>query len=391
MVMPEVDSAEHGRAPIGVTMLIHRFHPYIGGAETQLKALLPHLARLGVRVQVITREEPGSPTFDEVDGARVYRVPLLSTRGAASLAYTARALHFLHAHRSTTQVIHSHGLLSPSTTAMVARLALGIPAIATTHGFQADLALLRHGVLGSPRFRAISTVMDRFIVISSEIGRGLRAEGVPRRKLVTIPNGIDADRFSPADPDRRIALRSQLGIEGRRVVLYVGRLEDVKGPDLLFNAWPLVRKAVPDAELLIAGDGMLRQELERSGVPHVRFLGSQPDPLDLYQAADCFVLPSRSEGLPVALLEALSVGLPVVSTAVGGAPEILAGYERETLVRPGDVEALAEGLVDRLRTPPPLSSRRALRSRVQLEYSIQRAAASLAELYGSLIMQKALM
>jgi glycosyltransferase involved in cell wall biosynthesis len=207
---------------------------------------------------------------------------------------------------------------------------------------------------------------------------------VDSHKLTAIRNGIDADRFVRVEQAKRVEIRSRLGLSESKVVLYVGRLEHVKGLDCLLDAWPDVIRQAPDAVLLIAGDGATRAELERRAPPRVRFLGSQADPLPLYQAADCFVLPSRSEGLPTALLEALSVGLPVVSTAVGGATEILRGYESDTLVRPEDPAALAKRLVGQLGSPVAAECRAALRQRVRDEFSVEASADRLAALYRSL-------
>lgn len=365
-------------------MLIQRFHPYVGGAETQLKALIPHLRERGVEVHVLTRPEPSTPMREVLDGARVYRASAPDRRGLASLAYTGLSLADLHRHRQEIQVVHAHGLLSPATTALLAGVLLGAPSVVTTHGFLADLALLRHGPLGLLRLKLLARGIDRFVVISDEIGMGLREHGVPSRKLVPIRNGIDVDRFRPLAPEARAKLRARLGVGTHRVAIYVGRLEPVKGADVLLDAWLKVRESVPDAVLLIAGDGSARAGLERRNVSGVRFLGSQSDPLPLYQAADCYVMPSRSEGLPVALLEALSVGVPVVATAVGGATEILRGYESTALVSRENTQALADRLIARL-LATDAGEQESLRTRVGLEYSIQTTAGNLAELYRSLV------
>ncbi|MFN0070269.1 MAG: glycosyltransferase family 4 protein [Chloroflexota bacterium] len=366
-------------------MLIHRFHPHVGGAETQLKSLLPHLSARGMNVQVITRQEPGAPEREIVDGAPVFRMPIPKTRGAASLSYTRHALSHLWRHRAQIQLIHAHGLLSPSTTAVLAQLLLRVPIVVTTHGFEADLALLSNAAFGRQRFEVINRMVNRFIVISDEIGLGLQQHGVSARKLVPVRNGIDVNRFQPASAVERELQRCRLRVTDRRVVLYVGRLEPVKGADCLLDAWPAVLERVPEAELVIAGDGSCRDELEARSVPRVRFLGAQHDPLPLYQAADCYVLPSRSEGLPVALLEALAVGLPVVSTSVGGATEILRGFEHSSLVTPGDPDALASGIARQLGDSADANQRAVLRRRVEEDYSIQSTANSLASLYRSLV------
>src|SRR5262245_9123882 len=93
---PTVSVPDNGSLPrIGVAMLIHRFYPHVGGAETQLKALTPRLIERGIDVHVLTRPEPGAPRREIIDGAHVYRVPISDARGLASLGYTLGAARHL--------------------------------------------------------------------------------------------------------------------------------------------------------------------------------------------------------------------------------------------------------------------------------------------------------
>lgn len=367
--------------PLGVAMLIHRFYPHVGGAETQLQALIPHLQARGIDVRVITRQEPGAPGREWIHGARVFRTDIPRYRVAASLMYSLRSLRYLAQARRSIDVIHAHGLLSPTTTAVLAKLTLRRPVVVTAHGFQADLALLGQSFLGAERLHAFAVLVDRFVVISREIGDGLEHAGVPPSKLRAIPNGIDVDVCRPPTRGEKDAARTQLGLGAGPTALFVGRLEPVKGASHLLRAWQSVQQHIPEAELLVVGDGSERPTLEARQVPGVRFVGTQVDPLPYYRAADCFVLPSHSEGLPVALLEALAMRLAVVSTAVGGATEILDGYEASCLVPPGDVEALATALDRALAGPADAGMLDALRRRIASDYSIERTARLLASTY----------
>lgn len=373
---------------VRVAMMIHRFHPHLGGAETQLKQLIPHLRSQGVGIDVIAREEPPAPTRDVVDGARVYRTPLLRGVGAGSLSYTLRAMNYLMRNRSRIDVIHAHGLLSPSTTALLAKVMLGKPVVITTHGFAADLHLLQNGAFGAQRLWALALMADRFVVISDEIGNGLQSCGVAPERLVRISNGVDTERFSPASPAERARLRAELGLGNAPVAVFVGRIEPVKGADYLLDAWPAVTAHVPAARLLIIGDGSARAELESRHVRGVEFLGSRADPLPYFQASNCFVLPSRSEGLPVALLESMSVGLRPVSMRVGGAPEVLRGFEDQSLVDPGDVSGLSAKLIGALSTCTTTDQSLAFRKRIIRSYSVGGTAKSLASLYRTLVSER---
>lgn len=149
-------------------------------------------------------------------------------------------------------------------------------------------------------------------------------------------------------PHRRLAaadvarLRAELGAgEGTFLIGFVGHLIPVKGVDLLLEAFR--RAALPDARLVVVGDGPERAALERAAPPGVLFSGFRSDALDLYQAFDLFVSPSREEPFGLVFLEALDAGLPVVATRTAGAEAILPGLPAE-LVALEDVDALAEAL-----------------------------------------------
>lgn len=193
---------------------------------------------------------------------------------------------------------------------------------------------------------------DRVVCVCEAVRLHLLDAGAadPERCIV-IPNGVDPAAAGAADGRR---LRDALGIlPGTPVALCVARLDPQKGIDLLLEAWRS-GPAQTGAVLLIAGDGPDRESLARhvteAGIDgSVRFLGRVEDPAPYYAAVDLFVLPSRWEGLPNALLEARAAGLPAVATAVGGASEILAGSGSARLVPPGDAAAFSDAVVRLLR------------------------------------------
>jgi glycosyltransferase involved in cell wall biosynthesis len=136
--------------------------------------------------------------------------------------------------------------------------------------------------------------------------------------------------------------------------------------------------------LLVAGDGSCRAALAARQVDGVRFLGPTHDPVPYLQAADCFVLPSETEGLPNALLEAMAAGLPCVTTAIGGSSEAVRDGVEGWLVRPGDSAALAHALADALGRDHRSSLGAAARIRATELYSLETNADRLANLYGQI-------
>ncbi len=202
----------------------------------------------------------------------------------------------------------------------------------------------------------------------------------PRAPIHVIPNGIAIGRL-PTDAERRTA-RETLGIPDRaQVVAFVGRLSPEKGPEVLLGA-----ARGSGLLVLVAGDGPLRGVLEAEGAGRaLRFLGFVPDVGQVLAAADLLALPSRTEGLPMAVLEAMAAGVPVVASAVGSLPEVL-GDGAGVLVPPGDVEALRDALV-RLADPGPRHALAlAARARVESRYG----AAGMARSYLEQLYQPAL-
>jgi glycosyltransferase involved in cell wall biosynthesis len=177
-------------------------------------------------------------------------------------------------------------------------------------------------------------------------------------RCALIPNGVRA--AVAAGEGRAETRRAWLGEAAGPVVLYVGRIEEVKGVRALLGMWGAMPH--PDgATLLIVGDGPLRRELEGEAVARalglsVRFLGNQPDVSPFYLIADVFVLPSVTEGLSNALLEAMAAGLPVVASDVGGNREVVEHGASGFLVDWTDPRAPAR-LVTRLLRDAPLRTR----------------------------------
>jgi glycosyltransferase involved in cell wall biosynthesis len=200
---------------------------------------------------------------------------------------------------------------------------------------------------------------------------------------------VDSNRFRPAPPARRSSIRRKLGLERWKVVLVVARLVPEKGFDRLLAAWSDVKAALPDALLAIVGDGCERAALESqaSNLRDVRFIGDLRDPLPYFQAADCFTLPSYTEGQPISLLEAMSTGLVCVASNIGGISDALKDGEAGVLVPPGDVTLLAQALIHTLLLDEGdrIELVGVARQEILEHHSIQANAAALRDLYEQLI------
>jgi glycosyltransferase involved in cell wall biosynthesis len=201
-------------------------------------------------------------------------------------------------------------------------------------------------------FRAISPV-DRLIAVSEGVRRTHERIGVSPERLVTVPNGIVPRGPGPG----RHAARAALGLQpDHLVVMNVGRLMVQKGQRFLVAAMPTLAARFPRLAVVVVGGGYLADDLARQaadlGVAQFLHLpGHRTDARMLLDAADLFVLPSRQEGMPLAALEAMDAGLPVVATDVIGTAEVVSHGATGTLVPPEDPPALAEAITDLLADP----------------------------------------
>lgn len=248
--------------------------------------------------------------------------------------------------RVRPDIVQTHNIKSHALVAAVRRFSR-VPWVAFHHGYTWTDAKVRvYNQLDRHALRRA----DAVIVPCSAFIRELSSAGIDPVRIAVLHNAVD-----PAPMVDRAAARRALDVEGRRVVVSVGRLSHEKGHDVLIDACALLDTATrPDVTVLIVGAGPERARLEMRAAAAsvvVRFEGFQPCVAPYYAAADLFVLPSRSEGAPNALLEALAAGCPAVATRVGGVPEIVEHGRSAHLVAPDQPRQLCDAIAHLLKDP----------------------------------------
>jgi glycosyltransferase involved in cell wall biosynthesis len=256
------------------------------------------------------------------------------------------------------------------------------------------------GALGSWLVRTAERVLAGMTDCVVTISPAQKEDIVDRFKIagesrvVVIPLGLDLDALAgvASGPSQ---LRANLGIpEDGFVVGFVGRFVPVKNPKTIVDAFASVAAAVPNAWLLMGGDGPLRPEVEKAvqeaGLSsRVKLIGWTEDLAAVYGAIDICVLSSSNEGTPVALIEAMASGRTVVSTQVGGVPDLVRDGETGVLVPPGSASNLAAAIVELARDP---EKRRVIgqtaRREVVARFSHARLVADVDRLYGQLLPAK---
>lgn len=308
------------------------------GAEIQLVEVIRRMRARGHRIFVISLLTPAA--FVRELGA--IGVPVISLDLEKGAGLTPGLLvRFVRAVRDIRpDVIHGHMVHSN----LLARLAAGVlripAAFATVHSTD-------EGGPSRARLYRLTERMGTLTTSVSEAGRDIHvASGASSPdRIVVVPNGIDAERFR-RDPAARARVRAALGVdEGRFVWLSVTRFAPPKDPTTLLRA--LARRG--DAELWLVGQGSERDaaiELSRAlGIEdRVRFLGVRTDIPDLLSACDAFVLSSRSEAMPITLLEAGCAEVPCVASDTGEVSVLVEHGTTGLVVPPADVDALADAL-----------------------------------------------
>lgn len=209
-----------------------------------------------------------------------------------------------------------------------------------------------------------------------------------RANFVVVANGTNTLHFTEATEDDRRAARVQLGIDDRPLAICVGRLSRQKGQDVLLAAWPLVRARVPDAQLILVGDGPEAAALAARATEGAHFAGHRDDISSWLAAADVVVLPSRWDVMAQTMLEAMARGRSVVSTDVAGAREALGG-DAGAVVPLEDPASLAEALATRLLDPDLAAAEGAVgRARAVERHDFRRVSQQTHDLYEEVLRRR---
>jgi glycosyltransferase involved in cell wall biosynthesis len=337
----------------GVVMLVNEFPPLpVGGAETQAERLSAYLAGQGWPVWVITRHGSGLPFQEERSGFQIVRPPTLGTGKIRTITFMLFALIKLYRMRHQYKILHAHLAYGPAFIAVFLGRLLGKRVVVKLGGSNAigDVNVSLNTWRGRLRLAAIRKWADVVVVLTDVMRDEALSIGIPENRVQLFNNGIDVSAYV-FDQTSKNDAKDLLGLTDNTVLLFVGRLDPIKSLSTILEAIKIALKSYPAFHLLIVGDGSERSFLEDQvrvlGIDkNVTFAGNQKDVLPYLQAANIFVLPSITEGISNALLEAMAAGLACMATPVGGNNEVLAHGKYGRMVPVRDVRAWAEALVD---------------------------------------------
>ena len=314
-----------------------------GGAERVVLDLAHQQRELGAVVHVFCLQARGDlePAFASA------RIPVAMVPGAQPAGAVRMAWRVAGALRSAeASVVHTHNSAPQIAAGLGQRLRPWrrphTALVHTEHGRLPDTRLI---LLQLRRWTA--HVFDAVIAVSSDARDQMMQHGIKSPYGVdVILNGVDVTRFG----------RSDATATAMSTLVHVGRLDRIKGQDVLIAALPLIRRVVPSVRLVVVGDGPSRASLEAQAraldvSDIVDFIGAVDDVRPWLQSANVFVLPSRSEGISIALLEAMACELAVVATDVGGNREVVRSEDVGRLVPSEDPAALAAAINEMLLAP----------------------------------------
>jgi len=320
-----------------IAILVGHFPPKEwGGTEIAAYFMAVHLAQRGHSVHVITSLDEGLPHESCEKGFYIHRIPNIKIRICGAFLYWYAILKTIR--KIDPDYVHVQSLFS------------GMPALISKRLFKIPYAVWAQGSdVYNPKglikltSRMVIKNADSAIALTQDMKKEMQR--ICDRDIAIVPNGINmADLLDDS-------VRKDEADFGRRI-LFVGRLSPVKGVQYLIKAMKQIHDKIPDARLIIVGDGREREMLEALSIQlgiqkYVQFGGEVPHEkvLSFMQQADVFVLPSLSEGFPMVIIEALACGLPIVASRVGGIPEIIMSETNGYLVEARDTETIANSII----------------------------------------------
>jgi glycosyltransferase involved in cell wall biosynthesis len=352
-----------------VLFLTESFHPVLGGGETHIRRLGSALAAEGDRATVVTRRAQAAwPEAEDVDGTHVVRVPPAGPGRTGKFWMVPPALRALSREAPSHDVVVVRGTRVLGLPGLLAGRAWGRPVVLQPeiNGELSGEAFTwgkawAEGTPGRALARAVALRnlflrdADACVAMSTPIRDEMIRAGIREERIALIPHGVDTERFRPASPPERAALRESLGLPPGRIAVYTGRLLKGKGLETLLDALAAARESAPELSLVLVGSGedqalSVEDELRRrAGGPalagSVRFAGRSERVEDWLRAADLFVFPSVFEALGISLVEAAACGLPAVASRTGGIVDVVQPEASGLLVPPGQLAPLSRALV----------------------------------------------
>jgi len=333
------------------------FYPHVGGSETVMRDISTYLTKSGYTVQLVTCNTNKAASHEIMDGLEIWRLPCWNALSGTypiplPLPGTIRIAASLF--RQKPDVVFTYGRFYFSALlGYVFSKTRQVPLIHSEFVSSHSLTASRFVNMVSKMYdHSVGAIVvggaDRLTGNCRATGRLLEHLGGKNIVIICPPSKLDLTVFRK----RETQLKDTMGFRGKTIITCVSRLIWAKGVQDLITAFPLIEKENPQVELLVLGDGPYRAELVRLAEVNckdrIHFLGQRKreEVAEILSFTDIFVNPSYSEGLPTTVIEAASVGLPIIATDVGGTNEVVDDGKTGLLVRPGDAAGIAKRAIE---------------------------------------------
>jgi glycosyltransferase involved in cell wall biosynthesis len=372
------------------------YSPEYSGSAIQAGNLCRYLARSGVESFVVSARLSTGRRSETVEGIEVFRIPVAKHPDLQIASFWLSLSLFLLRNRSAYDVIHAHGTLQHGPVGWMGRI-LGKPTFLKVAMANSDIAFHRQGRIWGRVNRFFVRRFDRFIATSGQIEQEFGERGIPPERVVRIPNGVDTERFRPArSREERAEFKRDLGLPPGPLVVYGGIIVPRKNVRLILEVFHAVHAAHPESHLVLVGPwpegeekdpagfiGSLRRFVRENGLEgHVTFTGYRTDVDRYLRAGDVFFFPSKQEGMPNILLEAMACGLPGIVSRISGTEDLIRDGDDGFLVDPDSREGFAS-VLDRLLGDPSLRTRVGEKARRTIldRYALEFVAGRIRSLY----------
>ena len=320
------------------------------------------LVENGIEVHVVTQHNPNIPYEEVMDGIHVHRFKWLEPKEFRALVHfkglkdNLRLVTYVISlfftlikivKKYKIDIIHAHSVIPTGLVGVIVAKIMRCPSVITSHGMDINnfdtKSIYGHLISFSLNH------CDKVISVSGDLAETMKSLGITEDKIVILRNAVDTELFKPF---KNMELRYKYAIgENEILILFVGYLDTFKGIFELIDAFYEINKKNKNVKLMMVGTGPKKDEIKKKVSKlnledFVIFTGkiSPVEMYNYYQAADIFVLPSYTEGLPISVLEAMACGLPIVTTNVGGIPEVIEDGLNGFIINSKDENELREKL-----------------------------------------------
>ena len=349
----------HG--PIRICAFSYYFPPHFSGAGLQTLTLAKELSKRGIKYFFVTVDNTGLPRRDNYQGFDIYRIED-GPKKHGELVLWWNLYRTLKPLRNQFDIIHASGATYRNSGVGIVGKALGKQTLAIISMAHNDLYHVGRTRIGKVQSLLLRYV-DRYVSLSRQITDEIKSLPLEHAKAVEIPQGVNTERFEPADVRERIRLRKKFALPERPIALYAGVFDTRKNVEWLVRTWMNHRDLFADWCLLLVGppsrderdkglrENLIRQVKQAGMDRDVLFADFSPRLEDYYRTADLFILPSKNEGLPNVVLEAMACGLPCVVTRISGTDDLINHGESGMLFEVNDDSSFVSAIAPLLSDP----------------------------------------